>query len=84
MLEKVKEHLERVQNFKADSKEAVEAFRIEYLGSKGLLKDLFAKFKEVPADQKKAFGQAINELKQKASDKVNALKNAVEEKSRSC
>jgi phenylalanyl-tRNA synthetase alpha chain len=76
MLDKVKEHLEKVTSFKADSKEAVEAFRIEYLGSKGLLKDLFEKFKEVPNDQKKAFGQAINELKIKATEKVNALKDA--------
>jgi phenylalanyl-tRNA synthetase alpha chain len=44
MLDKVKGHIEKVQAFKADSKEAIEAFRIEYLGSKGLLKDLFAKF----------------------------------------
>jgi phenylalanyl-tRNA synthetase alpha chain len=77
MLDKVKEHLEKVTSFKADSKEAVEAFRIEYLGSKGLLKDLFEKFKEVPNDQKKAFGQAINELKIKATEKVNALKDAL-------
>jgi len=77
MLDKVKEHLEKVKAFKADSKEAVEAFRIEYLGSKGLLKDLFEKFKEVPNDQKKDFGQAINELKIKATEKVNALKDAL-------
>lgn len=80
MLDKVKEHIEKVQAFKADSKEAIEAFRIEYLGSKGLLKDLFAKFKEVPNEQKKAFGQAINELKQKATEKVNSLKENVESK----
>ncbi len=80
MLEKVKEHIEKVQAFKTESKEAVEAFRIEYLGSKGLLKDLFSKFKEVPNEQKKAFGQAINELKQKATEKVNALKDQLETK----
>ncbi|MGB3592013.1 MAG: phenylalanine--tRNA ligase subunit alpha [Nonlabens sp.] len=83
MLDKVKEHIEKVQNFTADSADAVEAFRIEYLGSKGLLKDLFAKFREVPGDQKKAFGQAINELKKMAADKVTELKvtleNSIEE-----
>lgn len=80
MLDKIKEHIEKVQAFKADSKEAVEAFRIEYLGKKGKLKDFFDAFKEVPNEQKKAFGQAINELKQKASDKVNALKENLESK----
>ncbi|ARN78390.1 phenylalanine--tRNA ligase subunit alpha [Nonlabens spongiae] len=79
MLDKVKEQLERVEQFTADSKEAVEQFRIEFLGSKGTIKDLFTKFREVPAEQKKAFGQAINELKQKASDKLAQLKDQVED-----
>jgi len=69
MLEKVKEHIDNVQAFKADSKEAIEAFRIQYLGKKGLLKDFFDAFKEVPNEQKKAFGQAINELKELAKEK---------------
>jgi phenylalanyl-tRNA synthetase alpha chain len=79
MLERVKEHLQKVEEFKASSKEAVEEFRITYLGSKGLLKELFASFKEVPGEQKKAFGQAINELKQKATDKVAELKAQLDE-----
>ncbi|WP_167342661.1 phenylalanine--tRNA ligase subunit alpha [Nonlabens sp. SY33080] len=80
MLDQVKEHINKVQNFEAQSKEAIEAFRIEYLGSKGILKELFTKFKEVPNDQKKDFGQAINELKQKATDKVAQLKASLEDK----
>ncbi|GAK96146.1 phenylalanyl-tRNA synthetase alpha chain [Nonlabens tegetincola] len=80
MLDQVKEHINTVQNFEAQSKEAIEAFRIEYLGSKGILKELFTKFKEVPNDQKKDFGQAINELKQKATDKVVQLKASLEDK----
>ncbi|WP_124978929.1 phenylalanine--tRNA ligase subunit alpha [Nonlabens xiamenensis] len=78
MLDKVKEHIDKVVAFQADSQEQIEAFRIEYLGSKGLLKQLFAQFKEVPNDQKKAFGQAINELKQKATEKVEDLKSRLE------
>ncbi|MGJ8683885.1 MAG: phenylalanine--tRNA ligase subunit alpha [Nonlabens sp.] len=80
MLDRVKEHIEKVKSFKADSKDAIEAFRIEYLGKKGLLNDFFAAFKEVPNEQKKDFGQAINELKQKATEKVNALKESIESK----
>ncbi len=73
MLDRVKDHLKKVEEFQADSQEAVEAFRVEYLGSKGLLKELFSKFKEVPGEQKKAFGQAINELKKSANEKVAEL-----------
>ncbi len=80
MIDKIKEHIAEVAQFNADTKEKVEAFRIKYLGKKGLLNDFFAEFKNVPNDQKKAFGQSINELKQSATDKVTALKEAMENK----
>jgi phenylalanyl-tRNA synthetase alpha chain len=78
MINTLKEHIELVKNFKADSKDAVENFRIKYLGKKGLLNDFFAEFKNVPNDQKKEFGQTINELKQAAADKVVELQSALE------
>ncbi|MDG2074664.1 MAG: phenylalanine--tRNA ligase subunit alpha, partial [Polaribacter sp.] len=78
MLDKVKELIGDVKAFKATSKEELEAFRIKYLGSKGLLKGLFAEFKNVPNDQKKEFGQAINTLKKAAEDKVTELNDALE------
>ena len=62
MTETIKAHIEEVKAFQTDNKEQLEAFRIKYLGSKGLLKDFFAEFKNVPNEQKKEFGQVINEL----------------------
>jgi len=47
---------------------------IKFLGKKGFLNDLFADFKSVPNDQKKAYGQAINTLKSTALEKVTSLK----------
>ena len=41
----------------------LEAFRIEYLGSKGKLKSLFGELKEVPNEQKKEVGQLLNQLR---------------------
>lgn len=78
MIDKIQEHIAEVEQFTADSQEAVEAFRIKYLGKKGLLKEFFAEFKNVPNDQKKEFGQTINALQKKATDKVNELKNLLE------
>ncbi len=78
MIDKIKEHIVEVEQFTADSKDAVEAFRIKYLGKKGLLNAFFAEFKNVANDQKKEYGQAINTFKQKATDKVNELKTALE------
>lgn len=78
MIETIKEHLAEVEKFASTSKEEIEAFRIKYLGKKGLLNSFFAEFKNVPNDQKKEFGQVINELKNAATDKVNVLKEALE------
>src|SRR5210317_1489918 len=80
MIDKIKELIEEAETFKAQSKEEVEAFRIKYLGKKGLLNQYFAEFKNVANDQKKEFGQVINKLKTTAQDKVNALKEELESK----
>lgn len=79
MIENIKKQIEEVNLFTADNLEAVEAFRIKFLGKKGILNDFFAEFKNVPNDQKKEFGQTINLLKQVATDKVEALKAALED-----
>ncbi len=80
MIDKIKEHITDVENFTADSKETIETFRIKYLGKKGLLNEFFAEFKNVPNDQKKEFGQSINQLKLVATEKVNLLKETLESK----
>ncbi|WP_046754928.1 phenylalanine--tRNA ligase subunit alpha [Kordia jejudonensis] len=78
MIDKIKEHIAEVEKFTPQAKEDIENFRIKYLGKKGLLNDFFAEFKNVPNEQKKEFGQTINKLKTVAQDKVNALKEALE------
>ena len=75
MIEELKEHISEVEKFSANNLEAVENFRIKYLGKKGVLNDYFAAFKSIPAEQKKEFGQTINLLKTKATDRVNTLKS---------
>jgi len=80
MTETIKAHIEEVKAFQTDNKEQLEAFRIKYLGSKGLLKDFFAEFKNVPNEQKKEFGQVINELKNSAEEKVKTIQDALENK----
>jgi phenylalanyl-tRNA synthetase alpha chain len=78
MLDKVKELIGDVKAFNASTKEEVEAFRIKYLGSKGLLKELFNEFKNVDAAVRKDFGQALNNLKNAATDKVSELNEALD------
>lgn len=76
MIDKIEELLKEVETLQAaDAKEA-EALRIKYLGKKGIINDLMADFRNVPADQKKEVGMKLNELKNKAQEKINALKEA--------
>lgn len=78
MIEKIHKLIEEVEAFSTQSAKELEVFRIKFLGKKGVLTDLFASFKEVPNEQKKDFGQAINKLKSVAQEKVNALKATLE------
>jgi len=78
MIDKIKELIGEVEAFKAQTKEEVEAFRIKYLGSKGLLKEFYGELKNVANEQKREFGQIINQLKNAAEDKVNTLKAELE------
>ena len=77
MTEHIHKLIEEAKAFNSQSLEEVEAFRIKFLGKKGLLTDLFVSFKEVPNEQKKDFGQAINKLKRAAQDKVSELKQSL-------
>ena len=83
MIDKIKELIAEAEAFKAQTKEEVEAFRIKYLGKKGLLNEFFAEFKNVANDQKKEFGQTINTLKKTAEDKVKRFKSRVRKQRRS-
>lgn len=68
--------LKEAQQYSIQTAEQAEQFRIHFLGSKGILKKLMAEMKQVPAEQKKEAGQALNSLKQQAEEKY---KNALEE-----
>jgi len=78
MIDKIKEYIAEAEAFSTQNKEELEAFRIKFLGKKGILNDFFAEFKNVPNDQKKEFGQVINNLKKTAEDKVAAIAEAFE------
>ena len=78
MIEKIHKLIEEAEAFSTQSLKELEEFRIKFLGKKGLLNDLFASFKEVPNEQKKDFGQAINKLKSVAQEKVSSLKATLE------
>ena len=60
----------------AEGPEAVEQFRIRYLGSKNVLKPLMAEMRNLEPADRKAYGQLVNRAKQTAQDKYDALNAA--------
>ena len=56
---------------------ALEQFRIRFLGSKNVLKDLYAAIKDIPNDQKRAYGQQVNALKERAEQIFHEKKTAL-------
>ncbi len=77
MIDKINELKERISALTASSAEEVEALRIKYLSKKGEVSLLFNDFRNVPADQKRTVGQALNELKTLATERINSLREAL-------
>ena len=74
MLKKVESLLAEVAAFNSQDPKEIEQFRIRLLGKKGEVTLLFTQFKDVPIEDKKTFGQELNQLKTQALEKVNLLK----------
>ncbi len=84
MIAKIEQLLKEVEALYASNAEELEALRIKYLSKKGAINDLMADFRNVPAEQKKEVGMRLNELKTKAQDKINALKEQFENQDNGC
>src|SRR6185312_5042101 len=56
----------------------LEQFRIKYLGTKGIIKDLFEQFKSVSPEEKRALGKVLNEFKQATEAKCSELKETLD------
>ena len=57
---------------------AIEAVRISALGKKGRVPEQMQKLASLPADQRKAFGAAVNTLKSTVTDALEARKAVLE------
>lgn len=84
MIAKIEQLLQEVEALKASNVEELEALRIKYLSKKGAINELMADFRNVPAEQKKEVGMRLNELKNKAQEKIAALKEQFESQDTGC
>lgn len=76
LLQKIEQYKNEIKESIAESKDEVEAFRIKYLGTKGLVKTIMGEMKNIAAEQKREAGQLLNEFKVFVEEKFEGLKTA--------
>ena len=78
MLDKINALRQEIEALTATDAAQVEALRIKYLSKKGEISLLFNDFRNVAPEQKREIGQALNVLKNEATEKINSLREALE------
>ncbi len=74
LLEKLDSYRKEIMATEINGSDAAEAYRIRFLGTKGIVKNLFQEIKNVPSERKKEFGQILNEFKILAESKYDDAK----------
>ncbi len=78
MLDKILSLLSEIDRVTASNADELEALRIKYLSKKGIISVLMDDFRNVAPEQKREVGMKLNELKQKAQEKMQSLKDQFE------
>ena len=79
LVEKIEQLLEEVKGLHASNTEELEALRVKFLSKKGKIAELMNDFRSVAADQKKTVGMKINELKQTALERINSIREELQQ-----
>ncbi len=75
LLQQIEAYKNEMGAFVARDAEHAEAFRIKYLGTKGIIKAVMAEMKNVPNDRKKEFGQVLNGFKLFAEERYETFRS---------
>lgn len=78
MEERIQKLLAEVHAFNAQTKDALESFRMKFISRKGAVTELFEELKKVSVEEKKRLGKVLNELKQSAEAKFSSLQENLE------
>lgn len=73
--DKITQYTEEINAFSTENADELEQFRIKFLGTKGIIKDIFDEFKAVSPEEKRTLGKVLNEFKQLAESKYQSLKD---------
>lgn len=72
--EKIEQLTQEISATVPNSADELEQYRIKFLGTKGIVKEIFGEMKNVPKEQKKEAGQMLNSFKQTAEAKFEEYK----------
>jgi len=78
MQAKIDQYNKEINAFHPANADELETFRIKFLGSKGIIKDLFDEFKSVGPEEKRLYGKVLNEFKQGTEAKYQEWKESFE------
>ncbi len=78
--QKIESLLKELSELKADNLQQIEELRIKYISKKGAVSALFEDFRQLPNEEKKLFGQKINEVKTIALECINGLREELQNK----
>src|SRR2546421_1711159 len=78
LIQQIEGYKQEIEQLQVGNPRALEDYRIRFLGSKGIVKNLFGELKNVPAEQKKSFGQVLNEFRQFAESKYEEWKQTTD------
>ncbi|GAB4091330.1 phenylalanine--tRNA ligase subunit alpha [Flaviaesturariibacter terrae] len=78
ILQQINEYKQEIESADLGNSQSLEAFRIRFLGSKGIVKGLMGEMRHVPAEQKKEFGQLLNDFKLFAESRFEGAREGLE------
>lgn len=77
LLKQIETYKQDIANYAASDGDQLEAFRIKFLGTKGIVKSVMGEMKNVPAENKKEFGQILNSFKVFTEERFETLKESL-------
>lgn len=75
--DQITQYTAEINSFETTNADELEQFRIRFLGTKGIIKDIFDQFKAVSPEEKRSLGKVLNEFKQLAEGKYQSLNETI-------
>ena len=77
-MQQINAYRQEIEALELVTPDQLETYRIKFLGTKGIVKALFGEMRNIPAEQKREFGQVLNDFKQFAEAKYESAKETTD------